>query len=446
MNTLIQTSIKRPRKDLIAKPFRSSASALILIALAIACSAVSPAALAGNPHGSPTPTPTPSPTPVGDRGNENTAIGDGALFNLTSGVDNTAMGFQALFSNTTGSDNTANGFKTLFSNTTGFLNTATGSQALFSNTGGIGNTASGFQALLSNITGGTNTATGVNALLSNTNGDDNTANGVNALYNNTSGVQNTATGAAALYYNTTGNYNTAEGIEALEQNTTGNYNTASGFRALYSNTTGSGNIALGFNAGSGVTTASNVTAIGIAGQDVANSCYIGRIFGATSSGGTAVFINADGRLGTATSSKRFKEDIKPMNNASETLLALKPVTFRYKNEIDPQGTPQFGLVAEEVEKVNPKLVVRDKEGKVNTVRYEAVNAMLLNEFLKEHKKVEQLKATVAQQRNGMEVLATQLKEQTMQIQKVAAQIEMSKFATGRIRRGGPASRVVANKP
>ena len=141
-----------------------------------------------------------------------------------------------------------------------------------------------------------------------------------------------------------------------------------------------------------------------------------------------------------------------MDKASEALLALKPVTFRYKNEIDPQGTPQFGLVAEEVEKVNPKLVVRDKEGKVNTVRYEAVNAMLLNEFLKEHKKVEAQQATIAElnlivarQQKGMEVLTAQLKEQAGQIQKVSVQVEMSKFATGRIRRGGLASRVAANK-
>ncbi len=131
-----------------------------------------------------------------------------------------------------------------------------------------------------------------------------------------------------------------------------------------------------------------------------------------------------------------------MEQASEALLALKPVTFRYKKEIDPQGVPQFGLVAEEVEKVNPKLVVRDKDGKVNTVRYEAVNAMLLNEFLKEHKKVEtqqatitELESTVARQQKGMEVLTAQLKEQAAQIQKVSAQIEMSK----------PAPRVVSDR-
>ena len=137
------------------------------------------------------------------------------------------------------------------------------------------------------------------------------------------------------------------------------------------------------------------------GANVSNSCFIGQIFGATSSGGTAVFINSDGKLGTTTSSRRFKDEIKPMERASEAIFALKPVTFRYKKRIDPQGISQFGLVAEEVEAVNPDLVVRDKEGKVNTVRYEAVNAMLLNEFLKEHREVEQQKATIADLRSAM---------------------------------------------
>jgi hypothetical protein len=370
---------------------------------------------------------------------QNTATGAAALYDNTTGNYNTADGVQALDHNTTGIENTATGYQSLFSNTTGNGNTAYGTVALFSNTTGIYNTAMGPGALTSNTTGSANTATGLFALMSNATGDYNTASGLNALFNNASGVQNTATGAAALYDNTTGNYNTADGVQALDHNTTGHYN-----------------IALGFNAGSGVTTANNVISIGIAGQDVSNSCYIGQIFGATSSGGTAVFVNPDGRLGTATSSKRFKEDIKPMNNASEALLALKPVTFRYKKGIDSKSIPQFGLIAEDVEAVNPDLVVRDKEGKVNTVRYDAVNAMLLNEFLKEHKRVEQLKSIVAQQREDMGVITAQLKAQAAQIQKVSAQlaaasqsgggVEMSKFATGRIRRGGPAPRVVANKP
>jgi hypothetical protein len=160
----------------------------------------------------------------------------------------------------------------------------------------------------------------------------------------------------------------------------------------------------------------------------ANACYIGQIFGATSSGGIAVFINSNGRLGTMTSSARFKQDIKPMDKTSEVLLALKPVTFRYKKEIDPAGMSQFGLVAEDVEKVNPDLVVRDKEGKPYSVRYDQVNAMLLNEFLKEyeafieeHRKVDKLETTVAS-------LVTTVKEQAAQIQKVSAQLESSKSA------------------
>ena len=204
---------------------------------------------------------------------------------------------------------------------------------------------------------------------------------------------------------------------------------ANGYSALVSNTTGSNNTAIGSGAGVYQTTGSNNVYIGSNMSGVegeSNACYIASIFGQTSAGGSAVFINGLGKLGTVTSSRRFKEDIRPMNNASEALLALKPVTFRYKKEIDPQGIPQFGLVAEEVEKVNPRLVVRDKDGKVNTVRYEAVNAMLLNEFLKEHKKVEQLETTVIEQRKGMEALTAQLKEQGAQIEKVSAQVQIRK--------------------
>jgi uncharacterized coiled-coil protein SlyX len=166
------------------------------------------------------------------------------------------------------------------------------------------------------------------------------------------------------------------------------------------------------------------------------------ISGATVALGVTVIVGTNGHLGTVTSSARFKEAIKPMDKASEAILALKPVTFRYKKELDPQGIPQFGLVAEQVEKVNSDLVARDEKGHVYTVRYEAVNAMLLNEFLKEHRKVEeqgcklqgqeatisQLKSTVAQQQKGMEALAASLKEQAAQIQKVSAQLELSKPA------------------
>ena len=205
-------------------------------------------------------------------------------------------------------------------------------------------------------------------------------------------------------------------------------------------------MALGNGAGFNVSTADNVIAIGAGGENAPNSCYIGNIFGVTSSGATAVYVNTFGRLGTLVSSRRFKQEVKPMDKASEAILALKPVTFRYKEEIDPARSPQFGLVAEDVEKVNPDLVVRDAERKVNTVRYDAVNAMLLNEFLKEHKKVQDLEATVARQQKAMEVLTVQFKEQAAQIQKLSAEIEISKFATGRIRRGGVSPKVARNSP
>jgi hypothetical protein len=222
------------------------------------------------------------------------------------------------------------------------------------------------------------------------------------------------------------------GIDALFANTTGSGNTAIGGGALALNTTGGGNTALGLDAGSNVTTANNVICIGAAGNNVENSCFIGNIFGATSSNGLAVLINSDGRLGTMTSSARFKDEIKPMDNASEALFALKPVTFRYKKGIDPEGIPQLGLVAEEVEAVNPDLVVRDKEGKPYSVRYDQVNAMLLNEFLKEHRKVEEQQATITQLKQDFQSRIAHQQKQiealTAGLQKVSAQLELNKPA------------------
>jgi hypothetical protein len=355
-------------------------------------------------------------------GTGNTAEGEEALLNLSSGGFNTAAGFRTLFSNTTGNFNTAIGAGALFNNT-GNQNTATGAGALLSNTSGRLNTANGEAALFFNMDGTQNTATGAGALESNTTGHFNTANGVNALTSNTDGARNTANGINALRSNTTGGSNTADGDNAIGKNTTGNLNTALGRTALFNNTTGSGNVAIGFDAGDAITTANNVICIGsnVDGANVNNSCYIGQIFGRTSSGGTAVFISSNGRLGTATSSRRFKEDIKPMDEASEALLSLQPVTFRYKKEIDGQGSPQFGLVAEDVEKVNPNLVVRDKEGKAYSVRYDQVNAMLLNEFLKAHKTVQAQGATIAR-------LEKQIDALTAGLHKVSAQLEASKPA------------------
>jgi endosialidase-like protein len=369
--------------------------------------------------------PAVTPAPDGGYSGGNTAEGQAALLSLTTGTYNAAIGVFSLLNDATGNFNTGVGAGTLLSNTAD-ENTATGAGALLSNTTGNLNTANGAFALFTNTTGVDNTATGGFALESNTIGSENTGSGVQALEHNTTGDGNTANGFQALFNNTTGARNTADGISALASNTTGHGNTAVGNGALFVNTTGSENIAIGEGAGSNVSTANNVICIGAAGNDVANSCYIGNIFNATSSGGAAVFINTNGRLGTVTSSGRFKDDVKPMDTASEELFALKPVTFRYKKMIDPKQIPQFGLIAEEVEKINPELVVRDDQGKPYSVRYDQVNAMLLNEFLKAHRKIQELEAKNAeQQRNFMEQ-QTQIEALTTAVQKVSAQLQVSK--------------------
>jgi hypothetical protein len=339
--------------------------------------------------------------------------------------------------------NTAEGQNALLSLTTGGFNTAVGFLALRSDTGGGFNTAVGAGTLLANSSE-QNTATGAGALLNNDAGIANTANGAFALFSNTGGQGNTATGVDALFSNTTANFNTANGNFALSSNTMGAGNTAIGSNALHFNTTGSGNIGLGNNAGANVTTASDVTCIGSVGANVDNSCFIARIFGATSSGGIAVFINANGKLGTSTSSRRFKQEIKPMDKTSEAILSLKPVTFRYKKDIDSRSTSQFGLVAEDVEKVNPDLIVRDKEGKPYSVRYDQVNAMLLNEFLKAHRKIEEQDQTISHLKSGMEALAATVKEQAAQIQKVSAQLAAASPSRGGLEASKRAPQVVNN--
>jgi Chaperone of endosialidase len=368
------------------------------------------------------------PPPDGGYPGFNTAEGTNALLSLTTGVANTAVGWSSLKSNTDGSFNTAVGAGTLLFN---FGNQTLGD--------GVNNTAIGAAALLFNTTGHDNTAVGVAALLSNDDGASNTALGSFALQSNTDGNFNTAVGDSALFDNIDGLGNTACGADALRDNATGNGNTAIGQMALPNNISGSNNTALGLFAGLQQTTGSNNVYIGADIQGAAgesNRCYIASIFGQTSASGVPVLINSSNRLGTTTSSKRFKEEIKPMNGASETLLALKPVTFRYKKAVDPVGTSQFGLVAEDVEKVNPDLVVRDKEGKPYSVRYDQVNAMLLNEFLKEHAKVEkqdckirEQEATITRLTKQIETVVAHSKEQDAQIQRVSAQIELNRSGT-----------------
>jgi hypothetical protein len=307
------------------------------------------------------------------------------------------------------------------------------------------NTFLGDDALSSNTAGSDNTATGVFALKSNTDGYFNTATGSNALLSNTTGNTNTAIGALALQSNTIGSTNVATGVSALLNNTAGNNNTAIGYFALSRCVLGNNNIAIGSYAGAFLSGSNNIclSAFGATGENntmrlgkygVQKTTFIAGVSGGTVPAGVPVIVDTLGHMGTINSSVRYKENIQPMAKSSEAILALQPVTFHYKHELDPQGIPQFGLIAEQVEEVNPDLVARDDKGKPYTVRYEAVNAMLLNEFLKEHRKgeqqdrkIEDLEATVAK-------LQSALKAQAAQIQKVSDQL--SKQA--------PAPRVVAN--
>jgi len=370
-------------------------------------------------------------------GSDNTASGDEALLTNTTGSNNTASGAFALEFNTTGSNNTASGARALLSNTVGDNNTASGAFALASNTTGGDNTASGFEALLSNTTGSFNTACGFRALQSNTTGNFNTANGNGALQSNTTGFNNTASGVGALFNNTTGNSNTASGlnalavnttgisntatgIQALAANTSGNLNTAIGRQALFNNTTGSQNIAIGPSAGLLQTTGSNniyIGDIGFAGESDAirigstqANTHIAGIWNRTSPGGIAVFVDSSGKLGTVTSSRRFKEDIREIAEESDGLMRLRPVAFKYKPEIDPTGLAQYGLIAEEVAQVYPDLVVYDRDGKPETVRYHLVNALLLNEVQSQHRRTQEQEALISGQQRRIEALEARLVE------------------------------------
>ena len=322
-----------------------------------------------------------SPAPDGCYPNLTTAEGCGALNSLTTGAANTALGWRSLFSTTDGS-----------------FNTGVGAGALVLNNGS------------------SNTAVGAAALLLNTAGNFNTAVGAGALVDNTSSFDNTAIGYQALTQ-TTGGANTAVGRGALDQNITGNFNTAIG-KDAGALATGSGNVYIGH------------LVAGVAGEN--NHTYIRNIKDTSVNGGGADIVTIDlttGLLGHATSSRRYKEDIRPMDTTSEALYRLQPVTFRYKKEIDRTQSTAFGLIAEEVAKVNPNLIAFNSQGLPESVHYEMVNAMLLNEFLKEHQSVQELKATVAQQKTQIDAL-------TAGLQKVSAQLEMS----------NPAPKVVANKP
>jgi len=366
------------------------------------------------------------PPPDGGYPGGNTAEGQNALLNLTSGGFNTAVGWVSLRSDTTGE-----------------FNTAIGAAALFRNNGDE-NTALGTGALLSNSTGIQNTATGAFALFSNTGPADNPS-----WPSGIAGSFNTANGDRALFSNTTGAANTAIGGSALFNNTIGSTNTAVGSIALSNNSSGNNNIALGFAAGAAVSTADEVIAIGTLGQNVSNSCFIGQIYSnvqpEVGTDPDRVTINSNGRLGRGNvSSRRYKHDIKPMHNASEAIYELKPVSFRYHTQYDQTQTIAFGLIAEEVAEVNPDLVGRNPKGQPESVRYEQINAMLLNEFLKEHRrgeeqdcKIQDQETTIAELRSEVRSLAAMVNDQASEMRKVNAQLQINKAAAQEIASNQP---------
>jgi hypothetical protein len=452
------------------------------VLLAFACFTASPMALA-RPLPTPTPTPTATPPLGEDRGNGNSAAENvGALNITTTGQYNTAHGWHALSANTTGSDNTANGSYALFSNMTGWSNTAVGAYSLQNNTTGSRNDALGDSALWSNTTGSWNVAMGTNALGDNTTGGGNIAVGDDAPSANTTGGENTAVGDVALESNTTGSGNVAVGSETLAYSASASYNlqgantavgyraleytgapwvtgaggdgnTAVGDRAMLYNVDGSFNCAFGLlalSAAGGTTNGVANTAIGnragygltsgignvyIGEQEMARDTsesyhtYIHNINTTSVSGGSADTVTIDlntGLLGHLTSSRRHKEDIKAMDNASETLYRLKPVTYRYKKEIDRNQVLDYGLIAEEVAEIDPNLALRNEKGEIESVRYNAINVMLLNEFLKAHKAFVEEQGRVKKLEAGLAGLLATVKEQAAQIEKVSAEVQIRK--------------------
>jgi hypothetical protein len=393
----------------------------------------------------------------------NLAEGYLSLQSLTTGVYNTGIGTYSLLSLTDASLNTGVGAGALFSNTER-ENTAVGAGALFSSTTGHDNGAVGAFALFTNDTGNFNNAVGHSALQSNVDGSQNNVMGDAAMFDNMSGSRNTAVGDDALFNCVAGNSNVAIGDEA-GTSIVGDHNICIG--ANTNGAAGDNNtIRIGDNLPSGgigvldggalanfvlIGTGLNTggisvsTLIGFGNVSIgtglqtttgASTCNIGGIFNQTPPAGShAVMVGPNNQLADATlSSRRFKKDIAPIDKISEGILALRPVTFHWKT--DNTNEPEFGLVAEEVAEVNLDWITRNPQGEISGVRYETIPILLLNEFLKEHKKVEEQQANIAELKSTVGVLTAQLKEQAAQIQKVSAQLETSK----------PAPQVVANKP
>src|SRR6266699_1000509 len=357
---------------------------LTFASVALACFALLPRAQAATPEN------LPAPAPDGFYNGFNTAEGFGALFQLTTGTFNTALGFKALNADTSGGSNTAVGGQALLHNNLGNFNTAIGENALVFNTSGSFNMALGQGALATNTGGDNNTAVGFQALFSNTD----SPNGSNAFgyqaVQTSNARWNNGFGEFALQ-NATGQQNNGFGAWALRADTSGANNTAFGSGALIAVDTGNNNIGIGFGAGNSINSADGVMAIGSGvGSNQTNRTFVGNLTNAqiqSFNAGTIKYVTSEvatGRLGVTAvvSSRRYKYDIKPMDKVSEGIIALKPATFRVKKEWDTSGLLGFGLIAEDVEEVNPDLVYHNEKGHPESVRYEAVNALLLNEFLK----------------------------------------------------------------
>jgi hypothetical protein len=401
-----------------------------------------------------------SPPPGGGYPGYNTAVGQNALFSLTTGVWNTALGGYTLYSDTTGAGNTAVGLNALRRDVSGNLNTAVGLNALSANTDGDNNCAFGVNALVANTTGYNNNAFGFGALALNTTGGTNCAFGDHALTHHQTGSGNNAFGLEALFRHENGQSNNAFGATALASNVNGNNNTAAGDRAL-ENCTGNSNTALGHLAGFNATSGSgNVyigyAMLGFAGEN--NHTYIRNINSTTLSGDFVTVDLFTGLLGHATSSRRYKEQIRPLGAASEAIYRLQPVSFRYKRQIDPIQSLEYGLVAEDVAKVDPNLAIRNGQDEIESVRHTAVTTMLLSEFLKTHNTVQdrarklrdqeniisQLEATLARHQAALEQeqksFQSELAEQARRIQGLASDLQK---LVDQIERNPPPLQVVA---
>ncbi len=409
----------------------------------------------------------------------NTANGLGALQSNTTGNGNSASGADALDSNSIGNYNTASGINALASNTTGSGNSANGAGALGSNTSGSNNTASGLSALSSNTTGYDNVANGVYALNSNTTGFNNVPNGFYALFSNTTGASNSANGTGAMYSNTTGSSNSASGSWALQYNTTGSWNTASGRGALYYNTTGSNNtvlsyamvyntignnnVAIGYGAGNNVVTGSNNIYLGGSGTldesstmrlgSAQTNTYIAGVYAQKTNNSAAsvpVYIDSTGKIGTLPSSQRYKDDIRDMHEASRRLFELRPVTYHYKQAAADGSKPlEYGLIAEEVAKVYPDLVVRGKDGQIETVQYHKLTPMLLNEVQRLNKAWQAEKErNVAQDRQLQAQTQTvaELKQQMSIVQAQARHMETLAARLATLETKNPAGSVAYANP